>query len=633
MDRSGPRKIHPTRRATPRALTLLALVCSLARCGDATVTQLLVVVSTEPAEGLPIEAVEVEVQSEDTLTTWDSARFAVVGAAGGRFTLPLTFGVVPRSASPGRVRVTARARLREGAATRSLETSALTTFITGQKLLLPLVLDYRCSLPPPCLPGSACSPQGCVSELRPASTLRALGPDDAPPATGSTCARPAEACIDRCDEGSRAPVTRFVNRARRTTLTTTPATPPCCGEQSIAARDVFYVSPTPRRDLLPLYICRATDNAILYSLQQSCEGYTFNDGILGYIVSPATPGRCGTVPLYRLYDPLTVDRHYTTRADERDLLVERGYVVEPIAGYVWPRPTERCGPNGVVCAAANGTPSCIEGVCGVASCNDGFADCDGVAANGCEVNTRSSTAHCGACDNACATGNLCARGVCVPAMTVDAIGCADGTREAFTDRTAFPHIAACAGPWAVPGIFPAVPPSTAAACATLGNSSTSAPANGAGCASSNLCAVGWHVCNGGEVMPRTANAGCVATAFPSRTFFAASVSGPGCFRCALPSNTVTGDRCTNAACADNCRSSTCSLDCRESDDLNNDFFGCGTIGYGAPTACDGLDRTPGNNCEAVPGTTWRCEGPAAESITVTKVGSANGGVLCCRDGA
>jgi len=545
------------------------------------VTQLLVVVSTEPAEGLPVEAVEVEVQSEDALTTWESARFPIVGAVGGRFTLPLSFGVVPRVDSASRVRVIARARLRDGAATRSLVASALTSFIPGQKLLLPLVLDYRCALQPPCPMGSSCSPQGCVSEVRHAATLLAIGPDDPPPATGSTCARPAEACIDRCDEGGRAPVTRFVDPARRTTLTTTPSTPPCCGDQSVAARDVFSISPTPRPDLMPLYICRATDGATLYSLRESCEGYHFRDGILGYIVSSATPGRCGTVPLYRLYNPSTADRFYTTREDERDRLAGSGYRLEQIAGYVWPAPTDRCGPSGDVCAE----------------------------------------------------GSLCARGVCVPAMSIDPVGCADGTREAFTDPIAFPRIAACAGPWTVPGVFPPVPPSTDAACATLGNSSATAPADGEGCASSNLCAIGWHICRGGEVMPRTANAGCAASAFPPGAFFAASVSGPGCFRCALRSNSVTGARCTHSACNDNCSASSCSLDCQESDDLNNDLFGCGTIGYGAPTECDGLDRTPGDNCESIPGTTWRCKGPYSESRLVTKVGPANGGVLCCRDGA
>lgn len=596
-------------------------------------TQLLVVVSAEPAEGLPIEAIEVEVQSEDALTTWDSARFPLVGAPGGRFTLPLSFGVAPRVAPSGRVRVTARARLREGAAPRSLETTALTSFVAGQKLHLPLVLDYRCSLRPRCLPGLSCNAQECVSEVRPAETLRSIGPDDPAPSTGSTCARPAEDCVDRCDEGRLVPVARFVNSARQTALTTTPSTPPCCGDQALVARHQFSVSATPRRDLLPLYRCRATGGALLYSLRESCEEHEFNDGILGYVVSPATPGRCGTIPLYRLHDPNTADWYYTTRADERDRLVDRGYIFEQVAGYVWPGGAERCGPGGAVCAVAHGTPSCDGGVCRVARCDDGFADCDGDPANGCEADTQTSATRCGSCDNPCAGGSLCARGVCVPAMSVDAVGCADGTREAFASLTAFPRIAACAGPWAIPGVFPAVRASTAAGCATLGNSSTSAPADGAGCASSNLCSVGWHVCNGGEVIPRTANAGCAASTFPPRTFFAASVSGPGCFRCALPSGTVTGDRCTPAACSTNCSASSCSLDCRESDDLNNDLFGCGSIGYAAPTACDGLDRTPGDLCEAVPGTTWRCDETTAESRVVTKVGPANGGVLCCRNGA
>lgn len=126
--------------------------------------------------------------------------------------------------------------------------------------------------------------------------------------------------------------------------------------------------------------------------------------------------------------------------------------------------------------------------------------------------------------------------------------------------------------------------------------------------------------------------GCAATRFPASTFFAASVSGPGCFRCALPTYTVTGARCVNTSCARDCRASTCALDCQESDDLNNDLFGCGTLGYEAPTECDGLDRTPGDRCETLPGTPWRCGGPTDESRAVTKPGAANGGVLCCRDG-
>lgn len=62
-----------------------------------------------------------------------------------------------------------------------------------------------------------------------------------------------------------------------------------------------------------------------------------------------------------------------------------------------------CGTCGNVCGGANGTPSCVSGNCQIA-CNAGYANCDNVAANGCEVNTTNSVNNCGACGNACPTG-------------------------------------------------------------------------------------------------------------------------------------------------------------------------------------------------------------------------------------
>jgi hypothetical protein len=213
--------------------------------------------------------------------------------------------------------------------------------------------------------------------------------------------------------------------------------------------------------------------------------------------------------------------------------------------------------------------------------------------------------------------------MCVPVMSVDPIGCADGARDAFANRTTFPNIAGCAGPWGLPGIFPAIPKSALPVCATLGDDSTMAPANGAGCASSNLCAPGWHICNGGEIASRTGGMGCAATMdYPAGTFFAASVSGTGCNICALRSGTLTGPMCTSASCTANCR---------ESGDLNNDFFGCGVIGTMiTPSGCDGLNRASGNDCSAL-AAPWTCSGGVMESRTVTKPGSNAGGVLCCRD--
>ena len=107
------------------------------------------------------------------------------------------------SVSGARVRVTARAELRDAALSRPLVASAVTGFVPGQKLLLPLVLDVRCSLGRPCPEGQVCAEQVCGPELRQASTLRVLGAGAPGPSTGSTCLRPRDACLDRCDAGER----------------------------------------------------------------------------------------------------------------------------------------------------------------------------------------------------------------------------------------------------------------------------------------------------------------------------------------------------------------------------------------------------------------------------------------------
>ena len=74
-----------------------------------------------------------------------------------------------------------------------------------------------------------------------------------------------------------------------------------------------------------------------------------------------------------------------------------------------------CGGCGLACDLPNATATCAGGACAVASCDAGFSDCDGIASNGCEVDTRTSTANCGACDAACDLANAaesCVAGAC-----------------------------------------------------------------------------------------------------------------------------------------------------------------------------------------------------------------------------
>lgn len=71
-----------------------------------------------------------------------------------------------------------------------------------------------------------------------------------------------------------------------------------------------------------------------------------------------------------------------------------------------------CGGCGVQCGAAHGTASCAAGSCQIA-CNAGYADCDGVNSNGCEVNLNTNGNHCGVCGRSC-LGASCTGGLCVP---------------------------------------------------------------------------------------------------------------------------------------------------------------------------------------------------------------------------
>jgi hypothetical protein len=46
------------------------------------------------------------------------------------------------------------------------------------------------------------------------------------------------------------------------------------------------------------------------------------------------------------------------------------------------------------------------------ACNDGLADCDGVASNGCEADTMIDPGNCGGCNLPCASGDVCVDGAC-----------------------------------------------------------------------------------------------------------------------------------------------------------------------------------------------------------------------------
>jgi hypothetical protein len=79
--------------------------------------------------------------------------------------------------------------------------------------------------------------------------------------------------------------------------------------------------------------------------------------------------------------------------------------------------TSNCTGCGMACTLANAVPTCAGAAgshsCAVAACTQThFANCDGTASNGCEIDRRTSTANCGSCGNNCSSHPHVASATC-----------------------------------------------------------------------------------------------------------------------------------------------------------------------------------------------------------------------------
>ncbi len=71
-----------------------------------------------------------------------------------------------------------------------------------------------------------------------------------------------------------------------------------------------------------------------------------------------------------------------------------------------------CGGCGVKCAYANAGATCGNSSCGLGACNAGYANCNNIAADGCEIATSADVNNCGACGNKCGNNATCVAGAC-----------------------------------------------------------------------------------------------------------------------------------------------------------------------------------------------------------------------------
>ncbi|HMR06467.1 MAG TPA: hypothetical protein PKA88_11835, partial [Polyangiaceae bacterium] len=85
-----------------------------------------------------------------------------------------------------------------------------------------------------------------------------------------------------------------------------------------------------------------------------------------------------------------------------------------------------CGACATACAPAHGTGACANGICSVAACDAGYANCDASPTNGCEINTNTTATHCGGCGSTCSNNNgtpSCSAGKCQIACNSGFVDC------------------------------------------------------------------------------------------------------------------------------------------------------------------------------------------------------------------
>jgi hypothetical protein len=179
------------------------------------------------------------------------------------------------------------------------------------------------------------------------------------------------------------------------------------------------------------------------------------------------------------------------------------------------------------------------------------------------------------------------------------VGCSDGTREYFADVDAQPDIAGCDGAFQVPGTTSDA--STMPMCNRM-SGNDGAILDGDGCSVEDLCAKGWHVCvNHEEVEAKSTTGECELAPVPTFYLTRQSQNGNG--------------------------------DCADPPAVNN-LVGCGSIGDISPANCNPLARYM-RYVHCLPSPTWYCGNDindgSHEADIVFKQGSAEGGVLCCRE--
>lgn len=271
--------------------------------------------------------------------------------------------------------------------------------------------------------------------------------------------------------------------------------------------------------------------------------------------------------------------------------------------------TTRCGSCSHACVLSNATSGCTAGICTIASCNAGFANCDVDASNGCETDINTSNSSCGSCGRTCGSGTLCSTGSCTSVCTPPTTFCSGACVSTLTDAA---NCGSCANGCPMP--------TNARAICTSGRCSGS-------------CNAGFADCNANMTD------GCEV----SLSINASNCGGCGAM-CTLP---VGGTAiCVGGRCESSCLTGqlNCAGTCRS---VGGDINNCGTCGNVCParsnstpsctTGTCGItcsagfadcDRADSNGCEVILATNVANCGACGRSCTLPNANTSCSGGTC-----
>jgi hypothetical protein len=434
---------------------LVWMFALLAACESVDPTELLVVVDSDLAVPGALDEVRVEVTGVEDMVARGSLE---------EEGLPRTVGVVYAGGSLGPVRVRAVGSV---GGTDVVEALAITSFVEGRTLILPMFLSARCR-DVACDADMTCAAGNCTGAVIDASTLvEWMG--EVPRLDGGSCPSSAETC-NEMDDDCDGEVDEDFDLASDPnhcgacgqTCELPNATSACRGGCDLEAcndgfgncdgSDSNGCELDVRTSLTDCGECGspcAFPNASATCTDGTCAFGACNPGFgdcdgnqaNGCETLTTTAADCGTCGNLCEFDNAAGDCSTGLCAlgmcalgfDDCNGMASDGCeaAVDTLSD---------CGMCGVACDVANGTPTCSTGLCDVASCDTGFDDCTGGAADGCETPLNTLT-DCGSCGGPCVRQNAtatCATGACrIGTCNTGFDNCdgmdANGCEDAITD--------------------------------------------------------------------------------------------------------------------------------------------------------------------------------------------------------